>query len=548
MNLPKRVLTAVCFAGILALLVAGLSLVQNHMNAIRVEERLTDTGPLENAPPMVAFTTVALGGFRGLLADYLWLRSSKMQEQGKYFEMVQLASWLVKLQPRFTAATAFLAWNMAYNVSVTFSSHVDRWRWVRRGIELIRDEALNYNPGDPELFHQLGWIYQHKLGKDLDDANRYYKSEMAKEMIKVLGDYYDDWEDLANAPLTPAKLKAYIGADSPFWSALAEQGMTFDKLEKVFRGRGDLPPEIASALKSPEEARIIQLCLRRRWVELRYKLDPALVVELNRKYGPLDWRLPEAHAIYWATRGRRQWNEDKDNFKRLSCDRMIFQALNAAFQGGRVVYLKDIKHLEMTPNVGLAEAAKQAYINAWDLHGEKTIRGAFENFMVDAVVVLFKFGRKKQAAEFFAEAKERFGRRFDGELEEFVLKELSRDMSMASYNQAQGTVQGYLLQACYALALGETEQAATYELIAKKLYIKYHKEIGRSTKKRRGLPPFDQMKRSAIKDSAQKYFSPRIYQRLLRLLPEDWEPRGPVASSGEEKPEGAADGKEEPRP
>ena len=32
----------------------------------------------------------------------------------------------------------------------------------------IRDEAMAYNPGDPELFRQLGWMYQHKLGKDLD--------------------------------------------------------------------------------------------------------------------------------------------------------------------------------------------------------------------------------------------------------------------------------------------------------------------------------------------------------------------------------------------
>ncbi|MBR5024103.1 MAG: hypothetical protein IKX48_03480, partial [Victivallales bacterium] len=155
---------------------AALSFVQGKMNAIRYTEKLTDTDPLENAPPAVAFTSVALGGFRGLVADYLWLRSSKMQEEGNYFEMVQLADWLVKLQPRYTTAHAFLAWNMAYNVSVTFTGFEDRWRWVKRGIELIRDEALEYNPGDPELFRQLGWIYQHKMGQDLDDANRFYKT------------------------------------------------------------------------------------------------------------------------------------------------------------------------------------------------------------------------------------------------------------------------------------------------------------------------------------------------------------------------------------
>jgi len=104
--------------------------IQNRMNEIRINEKLTDTDLAENAPPIVAFTTVALGSFRGLVADMLWLYSGRMKDQGNYFEMYQLASWMVKLQPRFTGATSYLAWNMAYNVSVTFAGNEDRWRWV----------------------------------------------------------------------------------------------------------------------------------------------------------------------------------------------------------------------------------------------------------------------------------------------------------------------------------------------------------------------------------------------------------------------------------
>ena len=36
-----------------------------------------DTAIADNAPPVVAFTTVALGSFRGLVADFLWLRSNR---------------------------------------------------------------------------------------------------------------------------------------------------------------------------------------------------------------------------------------------------------------------------------------------------------------------------------------------------------------------------------------------------------------------------------------------------------------------------------------
>ncbi len=69
----------------IALSLILLSFLQGRMNAIRVEYHLTDVDPLENAPPLVAFTSVALGGFRDLVGNWLRLRSSKMQGESKYF-------------------------------------------------------------------------------------------------------------------------------------------------------------------------------------------------------------------------------------------------------------------------------------------------------------------------------------------------------------------------------------------------------------------------------------------------------------------------------
>jgi hypothetical protein len=36
---------------------------------------------------------VALGGFRGLIVNALWIRASEMQDEDKFFEMAQLADW-----------------------------------------------------------------------------------------------------------------------------------------------------------------------------------------------------------------------------------------------------------------------------------------------------------------------------------------------------------------------------------------------------------------------------------------------------------------------
>ena len=490
-----------------------LSFCQGRMNAIRTNERLTEVDVLENAPPLVAFTSVALGGFRGVLADLLWLRAVWEQDKGNYFEMVQLAEWILKLQPRNTDACAFLGWNMSYNISVTFTSFEDRWRWVKRGYELVRDEGLALNPGDPELFRQLGWIFQHKMGQDMDDANRYYKTEFAKEMIRLFAGYYGRWDDLLNAPVDEMKLRAALGNKAnDFWQILARHHFAnFAAFEADFRERAVIHPEVAKELEEQGILDTVEICLRYRWMSQKYLLDPVWLKRLNAKYGELDWRLPQAHAIYWAERGRAHWLAEKDSFKRLSCDRMIFQALNQAFQGGRLVYLKDnINFLEMTPNIKLVDALNKVYQEAWEDHGEEAIGPAYGNFLTDAIVTLYKFGEKKKAEEYrkLGSTYKRFGDKFTKlPLDEFVLKELSSSLEAASYAQAQSTVQSYLINSYYQSAFGEDEVAASYAVLAKQLYDRYAKFV-EGTEKRRGLPPFTQMARTSLELTKQMVAKP----------------------------------------
>jgi hypothetical protein len=89
--------------GLALVLLASASWTQQKLNAARTQMGLTRLAPLENAPPVLAFTTVALGSFRGLIANALWIRATELSDEGKYFEMVQLADWITKLQPHFSA-------------------------------------------------------------------------------------------------------------------------------------------------------------------------------------------------------------------------------------------------------------------------------------------------------------------------------------------------------------------------------------------------------------------------------------------------------------
>ena len=163
-----------------AALLAGSGQVQKSLNRDRQQLDLTRTAPLKNAPPLLAFTTVALGGFRGLISNFLWIRANDLQQADKYFEMVQLADWITDLEPHFEQVWFFQAWNMAWNISVNFKDFSDRWRWVERGIELLRDDGLRYNPDSRLIYQQLGWIFQSKMGQNMDDANLYYKEQWAR--------------------------------------------------------------------------------------------------------------------------------------------------------------------------------------------------------------------------------------------------------------------------------------------------------------------------------------------------------------------------------
>ena len=169
------------------LLVAALALglagtLNGRLLDLRTARHLTQAPPTQNMPPAVAFTTVALGGFRGILADVLWMRAGALQDEGRYFELVQLSDWIAKLQPRSPAIWAYHAWNMAYNISALMASPAEKWRWVRNGIVLLRDEGMVSNPGSARLHQELAWLFLHKLGTDYDSSAEYYRAQWAAEV------------------------------------------------------------------------------------------------------------------------------------------------------------------------------------------------------------------------------------------------------------------------------------------------------------------------------------------------------------------------------
>ncbi len=526
MNIPLRKIFNILLAtAITAAFVYSANFAQGKLNDIRSDRKLTDTDYLENAPPALAFTTVALGAFRGLVADILWLRSSMLEDKGQYFETMQLSSWIVRLQPRFTGAISYLAWNMAYNISVTCSQFEDRWRWVQNGIELIRDEGLVYNPGDPVLYKELGWIYQHKIGSFMDDANNYYKNRLALEMMDVFGGPEPDWERLAAAPSDRKELNERLGENAGLLEILEKEAYAKpEDLYSDFReNRFRLPDSIINAGSAyKKQLTVLDDFLRKKALVEIYKLRPEIIAEIIAEYGKLDFRLPEAHAVYWATLGIRN---DRNGKVSVDCERMITQSLRSALQAGKLLVLDDenLASILTIPNLDMSEAVIKRHKQAIARQkNPDTFEGGFENFLKDLVVLHYTYGQVDSAKKYYSQLAEEHpsNPRYKVKLIDFVEKEWIDTIEFASPEEAMDIIGGIITRVCFFLASKEHEAAKRHEELAKLAYLHYKRKSSKGVAYnpwvRLKLPEF-----SVIEKSVRDYFLMNMPKQIADRLREE---------------------------
>jgi len=349
----------------------------------RRTEGLNQTEPIDNAPPLVAFTTVALGGFRGIIADTLWIRASRMQTEGRYFELVQLSDWITKLEPRFTTVWAFHAWNMSYNVSVMFPDYEDRWRWVRHGISLLTEEGLKYNPDAPDLYRELGWLYQHKISATQDNGHWHYKREWAREMNLLIPN-----GDLNNVTSTS-------DADQPGDQELREVMVTrFGKAQPTRIGDLETMVQAVTSDTSPETRERYRNHARRHLLETSYRMSLQAMQHLEATYGKQDWRKPQVHAVFWAMQGQNNSTE----FSQVALQRMISQSFADLFLNGGAYIGSDLSQTYMDVHLNALQGAQRAFKDAIRTFPDiATFKPAYQNFLQRAILETWLQGEDDDA-------------------------------------------------------------------------------------------------------------------------------------------------------
>ncbi len=564
MALREITVWSVCIVLTVALLIAaGTQL--DFINSQRYEMKLITNEPLENAPPSLAFATVAMGAFRGLVVDALWMRADKLKSEGQFFDAKQLAEWITILQPRFASVWEFQSWNMAYNISAAIpaTQPEERWRWVRNGYELLRDKGIEINPKSIQLYRQLALIFQHKIGMVSDDAHKYYKLQLALAMEPLLGpgdnrtfsalaEAPTEWEQIIKDANVASLVTALKSADKTF----ADTDEFVSNYLSLRQNPRRFKPEafkIIDYFRGTEELEKLDIFAKAYKLRKSWKLDPVFMQELNQTYGPvdwadpnkhlpLDWRHPNSHAIYWGVKGLRAVSGKDFSMDETNTDRIVGHSLQNLFRNGKIFIYRPGPGQNggqqraagpLAPNIGEIfyrmdlrmfepyNKALLAVLEKYKPHRKSSytsLRVGHRNMLSNAVFAFYQAGHVRQAQKIYKQLRQLYERdEFKVPLVAFVKNRLRKELPAVSVMDAKEIVQMMLRESYFRYAMRDDDEAAGREKMAREVYDHYQSLY--RDENRINLPDFKLLRYFALVDFFGDWQYPlRIRRNLLARI------------------------------
>ncbi|MBX2852777.1 MAG: hypothetical protein KTR15_13665 [Phycisphaeraceae bacterium] len=158
-----------------------------------------------------------------------------------------------------------------------------------------------------------------------------------------------------------------------------------------------------------------------------YHMDPPYMLVTMQAYGPIDWRHPAAHAMYWSALGTlraEEWTQNKGRIDLLNANRNIIHNLQKLAHEGKINFRPQVptmgqigkETINHSPDVRMIPA----YDRAWEDTLTKAKAGDFgdkheagdsfanghENFLQSAVYLYYYDGQETKARDYFKRAKE----------------------------------------------------------------------------------------------------------------------------------------------
>jgi hypothetical protein len=321
---------------------------------------------------------------------------------------------------------------------------------VSRGIELLRSKGIPLNPNAPKLYEELGWILMDKVGGDRDREHWFLKQRLVSDMQEVLGDknygrtgieVVQAFETVANAPDTLEELVASHPDVQPVLDLIDQFGAMPDEDflrmlglvvmvnasgdAAVMTGRG-VPegtnkPLVGTLQSVPELGKpcfeLLIPFLQKRALRDRYRMDPAKMLALMEKYGPMDWRHPSAQGIYWMEEGYEKSLESRNREGRneLLVIRRRLNMIAELMRTGRISYDAVSDRIDLLPDprfipayeaaiaeaIGLIKSEAGVSTQYWGRAEVDDLMKGWERFLNEATIMAYVYGDEPKAAECF---------------------------------------------------------------------------------------------------------------------------------------------------
>lgn len=374
----KNLLTILVSLGLFLGGLTGAGTLTGRINHERQEQNLTVSDTIYDLPPEMAVMQAALGTFRGLAINILWERAETLKNQGKFHEAIELGKLITRLQPRYPKVWEFVSWNLAYNISSATHTPEERWIWVKSGVDLLqsRGGGIDANPNELAIYQQLGWIYYHKIGEFSDNMSWHYKRELADIWHSILGtpprgqaDYLRWFDQVLNAPdriedLPPGArtlaewlidnhyafdrhtLRAFT-VPTRFEDPAAAEALANRPVSPLPGEQAAPPPKIVPQLAWPQGAAqqdidaVLAFVRKKAITSDELNMDPAVMRRYAERFGPIDWRHPGAHNLYWSQLGleRLKAEDGRQMDNEINTKRNVLNALERLAHSGQVVYV-----------------------------------------------------------------------------------------------------------------------------------------------------------------------------------------------------------------
>lgn len=466
-------------------------------------------------PPALSLIVVALGPLRGLIADALWWRVSELQESSEYFEIINITEWITAMEPKNSFVWTYHAWNLAYNIAYEFPTPETRWKWIYNGLELLRDKGLKYNPGNNHIKSELAWFFLDRIGNS-DPQKEYYIRQWADIMDKYMehGER-KELTGLAEAPQTAKELQLIPKVKELIDVANA---LELDLMqEKIFRNKENWTTSQKQLLEQEKYLGAFQkidLFYRAEKIKNNLKLIPKRMLFIDKLYGPFQWKLPQAHAVYWGLRENEQYSQGDLNYQTI-----VTSAMEQAFLNGSIVRDNKTKLFVTTNNLDIAPNIVNFYmkrIKASKLpENEKNL---CVTFIMNAAPILYAFGKRKTAEDLFNVCKEIIPDS-NVKFSDFITYQMIRMKQSAGARYQQSLIEISLYDAYRFLSDGNDKKAEKLVDSARERWEKHQQKYGAGLLK---LQPFNSIKAAAYIKAQGSLKSPAGQKRLIESA---WNPK-----------------------